>query len=82
MNNHILAVRRLKTKYFNNSDERNENEDLLDVQIDAGVVAETILALAEMQSKQEHETTLTIVAVVALFAGFAQQVVNIFGTVR
>jgi hypothetical protein len=80
----MIAVRRLKTKYNKNE----SKQDLLDVEIDAAVVTETILALAEMQSKQPNgccglQCGLNdVIMVVSLCAGFAQQVVDFFGTVR
>ena len=60
----------------------------MDVDIDAAVVTETILALAEMQSKKPNgccglQCGLNdVMLIVALCAGFAQQVVDFFGTVR
>ena len=78
------AVRRLKTKYNEKDSVGNQStKDLLDMEIDAAVVTETIMALAEMQSKPSGCCGInSIVMIVALCAGFAQQVVNSFGTVR
>ena len=44
-----VAVRRLKTKY--NPDKQKAYKDLVDMEIGADVITETILALAELQSK-------------------------------
>lgn len=56
--------------------------DLTSVQIDTATVTETIIALAELQSKRVHRWVVLIVLTCATLAGFSTQIVGLAQTVR
>ena len=81
-----LAVRELKRRYATGRELAKEGtqvaSDLQDVELDAAAVTETILALAEMKSKQTHRWILRAVAYFSFLASFAPQIVDLFTEVR
>jgi phage-related holin len=63
----------------------NKQVSLTDIKVDAATVTETIVALAEFESKRGwsgHSCTMVVVLVFAALAGFSQQIVHVVGTVR
>ena len=72
-------MRKLQQSYM---EKTHGQADDLCTEIDAGVVADTILALAESGSRRQYKRVILCVAVVAFCAGFAQQLVRRVKTVR
>eukprot|EP01043_Picozoa_sp_COSAG02_P039429 COSAG02_NODE_3112_length_7339_cov_13.532182_3_plen_90_part_00 len=82
------AVRELKkepwwsTKKEEDKGMSTPNNDLMNVEIDAATVTETIVAFAEMQSKRTHKWVMLFVLICAALAGFSDQIVRLLGKVR
>ena len=76
------TVRKLKAKEWWSDLEESVQHDLKNVTIDAATVTETIIALAEMKSKQHHTWISLGVLLFAVCAGFSQQIIQTVGTVR
>ena len=73
------TVRNLTSQYGSSD---NKESDLLDVTVDAATVTDTVIALAEMQSKRSHRFVVMIVVLIAALVGFSQQITHVVGTVR